>query len=227
MPQPLYCRADAYVLFRAQMPVIDTIDGLLRAAIAMSMHELRDVTPEAIDREINRYADAIRSRVRSASPKARLAHLHAVLFDEAGFVGNSEDYYNPHNSYISTVLQTKRGLPITLTLLYKAVAERCGLRVSGINAPLHFMAGVEADGQTLLIDPFFGGRYLSRQEAFDRIEELSGRVVPRVDEMLPKANHRQWIGRMLQNLMHIFEHEQRRDDYKAMLELRGVLMTEH
>jgi regulator of sirC expression with transglutaminase-like and TPR domain len=222
----MHCRPEAYELFRSQMKAIDTTRGLLMAAVAVSLHELKGASAEKVDREIDRYAELVRRRVRSDSIDAKLAHLHDVIFDEAGFVGNSDDYYNPLNSYLPAILENKRGLPITLSLLYKAIAERVGLKVIGINAPLHFMAGVDTGSTMMLIDPFFAGRVLTREEAFERIEQVSGRVIPRVDEMLPRATHRQWLGRILQNLMNIFEHNGEWTNRDAMLELRGVLVTE-
>jgi regulator of sirC expression with transglutaminase-like and TPR domain len=226
MGKPMYCRPGAYALFRSQMRCIESLDGLLTAANAVAMHELPDIDPARVNELIDGYARQVRSRVRSSSIQAKLAHLHDVLFEEAGFVGNSDDYYNPHNSYIPSVLESKRGLPITLSMIYKVVAERVGLRVEGINAPLHFMAGVLMEDKLMLVDPFFGGRVVSRDEAFDRIEQASGRVVARVDELLPRATHRQWMARLLQNLMSIFEHTQQHQHRNAILELRGVLMTE-
>jgi len=111
-----------------------------------------------------------------------LAHLHATLFDEEGYRGNTEDYYHPYNSYLPAVMETRHGLPITLTLLYKAVAERLGLRVEGINAPGHFMGAVRRDARdegagVLLVDAFDGGRMLSRDEALERVEAITGAAV--------------------------------------------------
>jgi len=226
MPKPQYCRQSAYDLFRLQMPIIDSGDGLLYASVAIAMNHLEVCTPRLAEDLIEQYAGVILSRVRSRSPQALLAHLHDVFFDELGFVGNSDDYYNPLNSYVPAVLQTRKGLPITLSLIYKVIAERIGLSVVGVNAPLHFMAGVQLDDKVLLIDPFFNGRAVSREEAFDRIEQVAGRAVPRVDEMLPVASHRQWIARILGNLLNLFQHTEQMCDYRAMLELRGVLMTE-
>ena len=226
MPKPQYCRQSAYDLFRLQMPIIESTDGLLYAAVAIAMNHLEVCTPRLAEDLIEQYASAIRCRVRSGSPQALLAHLHEVFFEELGFVGNSDDYYNPLNSYVPAVLQMRTGLPITLSLIYKVIAERIGLSVVGVNAPLHFMAGVQLEDKVLLIDPFFGGRAVSREEAFERIEQVAGRAVPRVDEMLPTASHRQWIARILGNLLNIFQHTEQTADYRAMLELRGVLMTE-
>lgn len=221
--RPRDCRPEAYELFARQMPVIETSGGLLTAAVAVSMHELEDVSPASVDRTLSGYADAVRQRVRSRSTEALLAHLHDVLFEEAGFVGNVEDYYNPLNSYVPAVLESRRGLPIALSLIYKIVAERVGLDVVGVNAPLHFMAGVRDGGKLMLIDPFFGGRTLSKEEALSRLDRIAGTPVPRVDEMLPIATHRQWIARMLQNLINVFQHVGLEREMRAMTELKGLL----
>ena len=68
-----------------------------------------------------------------------------VLFEEEGFAGNLERYYNALNSYLPVVLNARRGLPIVLGLIYKAVGESAGLLVEGINAPGHFLVRIETD----------------------------------------------------------------------------------
>src|SRR5206468_6452152 len=103
-----------------------------------------------------------RSRVRGGQPQALLVHLHEYLFTELGFAGNIEDYYNPYNSYLPSVLATKRGLPITLSLVYKIVAERLGLRAWGVGLPGHFLIGVECEpGNKMLVDTFASGRIIT------------------------------------------------------------------
>ncbi len=86
-----------------------------------------------------------------------LAHL---LGGKLGFRGNSEDYYNPDNTLLPRVMETRLGIPITLTLLYMLVGHRCGARVEGINFPGHFLA--RHDG--ILFDPFERGRIIGIPE---------------------------------------------------------------
>src|SRR5215217_1296515 len=144
MKLPVCCSPAAFELLGRAAGSIDSPDALLNGAVAIAMHQMDDVDAAAIDAQLQGYADTVRSRVRGRQPQAVLAHLHAVLFDEEGFGGNTEDYYNPANSFVPAVLETKRGLPITLSLIYKVVADRLGLRAWGVGLPGHFLVAVDA-----------------------------------------------------------------------------------
>ena len=140
---PAYCHSAAYEAFAREMPrVEDSTQGLFRAACAIAQHEYAEADADAAWQAIGSLASTVISRVHSSDPQAKIAHLHDVLFDVVGFRGNDEDYYNPANSYVPEVLETHRGIPITLVLIYKCVAEAIGLEVAGINAPGHFLASV-------------------------------------------------------------------------------------
>jgi regulator of sirC expression with transglutaminase-like and TPR domain len=221
--KPDLCRPEAFFHFAEQLRNLDTTEGLLNGAIAISMHALEDIRPRTVETRIDELAMRVRSRVRSESQHALVAHLHDVLFDEEQFRGNSEDYYNPLNSYLSAVLETKRGIPITLCLVYKVVAERLGLSVEGVNSPGHFLARVNGQHGGMIVDPFLSGGVLNDEEAFDRVEEVTGRPVPRTPQYLAAATHSQWLSRILVNLQHIFASTERRADLVAMSELQSLL----
>src|SRR5678816_4631450 len=114
---PLCCSSNGFDLLKRQLPVLNSPDALLQGAIAIAMHQIDDVDPAHVDAQLQGYVDRVRSRVRGRQPQAILAHLHDVLFDEEGYRGNTEDYYSTLNSYLPAVMQTKRGLPITLSLI--------------------------------------------------------------------------------------------------------------
>ena len=221
--QPGMCRPRAYYLFRQQVRVIHTTEGLLNAAIAISMHALDGVEPREISGRLLGLAERVRKRVRSRRPTVLLAHLHDVLFEEEAFSGNTKDYYNPLNSYLPTVLDSRNGIPITLSLIYKVVAEGIGLDVEGVNAPGHFLVRITCDEGWMIVDPFVGGGVLTEEESFDRVEQVTGRPVPRIPKYLAPANHSQWVSRMLVNLQHIFASTERRSDLAAMSELQSLL----
>ncbi len=220
---PRYCRPAAYELFVAQLPTLEETDSLVRAAVAVAMHERDDANADAVDTILSNLATEITSRVWSGNPQALVARLHQVLFDEWGFTGNADDYYAPENSYLPCVLETRRGIPVTLSLIYKSVAQRVGLSARGINTPAHFLASVEANGSWMIVDPFDGGAMLAREEVFDRLEQMAGSPIVRSDDLLTTATHLQWIARIIRNLEQIFQRSGRDGDKLAMSELLALV----
>jgi regulator of sirC expression with transglutaminase-like and TPR domain len=208
MQLPTYCRAIAFEQFRTELPYVDSTVGLFRAAFAISLHERPDALLAEAEMTVKRLSATVRSRVHSSSPEALLAHLHDVLFEVYGLHGNTEDYYNPANSYLGDVLRTRQGLPISLVLVYKCVAEPLGLNVYGINSPGHFLAEVENSdcegGRPIYVDPFFGGGLLTTDEVFARLSQATGQEIIPSSALLARASHRQWLARMLTNLQAAF-----------------------
>lgn len=226
LSRPAYCRTLAYRSFRDELSEIDSGDGLFRAAWAISQHEHPDADIAEGEATVASLISTIERRVRSNSVEARLAHLHDVMFDLLGFRGNIDDYYAPSNSYLGDVLKTRRGLPITLTLLYRQVAQGIGLTVHGVNAPGHFLAEVEMEGgsrQSIYVDPFFGGGLLHEAEVYERILQATGRKLDQTVDHLARATPQQWLGRMLNNLQAVFASTGRERDMYAMQEMQGLL----
>lgn len=220
---PMCCSPEAFKLLARQVKVIESPDALLQGAIAIAMHQVDEIDPAAVDATLQRYADTIRSRVRGTQPQALMAHLHEFLFEEEGFCGNTEDYYGTANSYLPVALQSKRGLPITLSLIYKIVAERLGLRAWGVGLPGHFLCGVEVDGTLMLVDPFTGGRILTKDEAHERMQAMLGPDAEWSEELILPISNRHWITRMLQNLLHTFGNSGHFADVAAILEMEMLL----
>jgi regulator of sirC expression with transglutaminase-like and TPR domain len=229
---PAYCRPRAHAAFAEQLPHIDTTAGLFRAAFAISQHERPTADIARAEAVIDSLSETVRRRVHTTSTQARLAHLHDVLFDVIGFRGNVDEYYDPANSYLPDVLRTRRGLPISLVLIYKAVAEGVGLKVHGINAPGHFLAAVETNdgypaGEASLhwafVDPFYGGTLLDEQDILRRISETTGSDTPPTPQWRSPATGRQWLTRMLSNLQAAFASAGRERDLLAMQELQSLL----
>jgi regulator of sirC expression with transglutaminase-like and TPR domain len=229
---PAYCHPAAYSAFAREIPHVDTTAGLFRAAFAIARHEQSSADVDHAEATIAELAETVRRRVRSPGVEAKLAHLHDVLFDVVGFIGNVEDYYNPANSYLPDVLRSRRGLPITLVLVYKCVAEGVGLSVRGINSPGHFLAAVDSSepgrptsraDAWMYVDPFYGGELLDADDVCRRIAETTGLVAADPSQWLAPATHRQWLIRMLNNLQAVFAHAGRERDLYAMQELQELL----
>jgi regulator of sirC expression with transglutaminase-like and TPR domain len=214
---------NAFGLFKRQLAAIETTEGLIRASVALSMHQLDEADARQTERILNGYAKMIRSRVRGTQQQAMLAHLHQYLFEELGFSGNSDDYYNPGNSYLPEVLETRRGLPISLAMVYKVVAEKLGIPAHGVGLPGHFIVAIDSDHGTMYVDCFAGGRTLTAAECRQRVESIFSDSVEWNDQMLQPVTNRMWLSRMIQNLLHIFTTNQQWTDVAAMLELQMQL----
>lgn len=221
--EPVYCRPEAFQYFVEQMPVLWSSQGLLRAAIAVSMHALDDAVPARVEQQIVAMSQRVREAATGPAPSAIRAALHQVLFDELGFSGDSDKYYHALNSYVGAVINSRRGLPITLSLIYKMVGEGAGLFVAGVNAPGHFMVRVRTETGWQIVDPFYDGELLSRDQVFDRLDRIAQRLLPRTDELLASPTHLQWLYRLIGNLRQLFTSEGRRDDLAAMNELLQAL----
>ena len=139
----------------------------------------------------------------------RLRLLNRFFFQELGFAGNVNDYYDPRNSYLHCVLETRRGIPITLALLYVELASQIGLHARGVSFPGHFLVKLRMPQGEVVIDPFTG-QSMSR-EALDallvpyrRREGLERRLRRcRSALFLQAAPPREVIARMLRNLKEI------------------------
>ena len=117
----------------------------------------------------------------SARDKCRI--LNRVLFHEHGFRGNTEHYADPLNSFLDQVLARRKGLPITLSMVYLLVAERIGLSLEPIGLPGHFLIGCYAEDLPFYIDPFNGGRLLTANEAFAMLRKHS--LSPTIADLAP------------------------------------------
>jgi regulator of sirC expression with transglutaminase-like and TPR domain len=209
-----------------QRSVIKTSQALLNCAVAISLQNNEKLDPAEIDTVLDRYAQTVRARVRGPQPQALLAHLHQLLFDEAGFTGNSDDYYVAENSFISEVLETRKGLPITLSLIYKLICDKLGIVCRGVGLPGHFIVCVELDGRPMLVDPYFDGEVLSVEDAQQRMRETVGEEAEWSDDYLQPVSNLQWVTRMLQNLLHVYATNGNYFQLAAMLELEIALWPE-
>ena len=99
--------------------------------------------------------------------------INRVLFHEFGFRGESEDFHNPENSFIGSVLERRKGIPITLSAIYLMAADRCGFQLEPVGFPSRFMGGCFQEPIPFFIDPFKGGSILSRGDIEEFLWENS------------------------------------------------------
>jgi regulator of sirC expression with transglutaminase-like and TPR domain len=150
-----------------------------------------------------------------------LERLVEFLFVAEGFRGDTEDYYDPRNSCLNEVLERRLGIPITLAVLLMEVGRRCGVALDGIGLPGHFLVGARLGGERLLLDPFAGGRTVTRADAEALAAKALGRSVTLAPAHLAPASPRQIVLRMLRNLQGIYA---RRGDWAKALAVLDRLM---
>jgi regulator of sirC expression with transglutaminase-like and TPR domain len=163
--------------------------------------------------EIERMAMRLRAATpQSASAEERVVALNQFLYEDMGFWGNTEDYYDPRNSYLNEVIDRKTGIPITLGVLYMELGRRVGLPLEGVSFPGHFLVRLQLRGGTLVLDPFAGGAPQSEDDLRKRIkrvipdgvaDNLPASELP-LDQFLEPATNRQILSRVLRNLKGIY-----------------------
>lgn len=221
---PEACRPEAFQYVRRQLKDLQSTPGLVHCVFGVSLHALDDACPAAVDRELDRLADRVRAQCDSSNPAARLAHLHDVLFEQEGFGGvPQERYYHPLNSYLPAVFGLKCGLPITLGVVYKAVAERVEIPVEGIFSRGHFLLRVHDGRGWLIVDPYHHGRVLTVAEACQLISKTVGEPLEADVRHLPTATNKQWLLRVIVNLESVFYAMQLDHDLRAMRELHWLV----
>ena len=182
---------------------------LLEAAACLAQDEYPELDVEQVLADVDRLLERARRRAAvGAEPLERVQALGQFFFSDLGFGGNLNDYYNPDNSYLHRVLQTRRGIPISLALLWLELARGLGVEAEGISFPGHFLMRVNLDGGMLVLDPM-NGQSLGRDDLRLRIEEWQPRLPAAPNGDLPltaflqACTPRQMLTRMLRNLQDI------------------------
>jgi regulator of sirC expression with transglutaminase-like and TPR domain len=197
----------------ASLVAEDSSFSLLEAAVAIAQDEYPRLDPQAVLGEIDTLADRLKRRIPAdAVALQKLRFLNRYFFQELGFAGNVNDYYDPRNSYLHQVLATRRGIPITLALLYIEFASQIGLDARGVSFPGHFLVKLRmhtgSQQGEVVIDPFTG-HSLSREELDERLQPyrrqqgLEGDFDVPLGLFLQAAPARDVIARMLRNLKEI------------------------
>jgi regulator of sirC expression with transglutaminase-like and TPR domain len=178
---------------------------LAEAALWIAAEEYPDlVVADELDR-LDALGAAAAARVaREERLAPRVEALNHFLFTEQGFRGNRDDYYDPRNSYLNEVLERRLGIPISLSLVYLAVAGRAGIEASGISFPGHFLLKCSGSEGELVVDAFAGAT-LGIAECQRRLSAAAGRPIPLDPALhLRAASPREILVRVLTNLKQIF-----------------------
>jgi regulator of sirC expression with transglutaminase-like and TPR domain len=206
--------------FRRLLDGSDRVD-LVRLAFEIASDAYPSLDPSPYLARIEELAERVRSRCPAgARVSVVLRQINWALFVEEGFHGNRDAYDDPRNSYLNEVLDRKTGIPISLCVLYEAVAHRLGLDIAGVNLPAHFMLRAVDGDRLLFIDPFHEGEVLDRQACERRLSNLLQQPVRLTDDLIAPCPPRAIVARMLRNLKGLFLQAH---DFPAMLPVQRRL----
>ena len=224
MPGPLPFEMPTALDYFASLVADDASLSLVEAAAAIGQDDFPQLDTQSVLAEIDELAARLKRRFPlDAVPVQRLRWLNRFFFQELGFAGNVNNYYDPDNSYLHRVLSTRRGIPISLAVLYIELATQIGLTARGVSFPGHFLVKLrmrtgKQQGE-VVIDPFTG-QSLSRDEIdellapYKRNRGLQGEFDVPSGLFLQDAPAREVLARMLRNLKEIHRGAQ---DWARML----------
>jgi regulator of sirC expression with transglutaminase-like and TPR domain len=213
---------------------------LMRACLMIAQDAYPDLDIDAYVAAMDHLAVRLRARLQSGvlepasgarDTEARVIALNEFLFEELQYKGNTDDYYDPRNSYLNEVIDRRTGIPITLSILYMELGKRIGLPFDGVSFPGHFLVRLPIGEASLILDPFMGGAPQSEAELRERLQ----RVIPEgaaagvpvaelpLDQFLESASKRQILARVLRNLKAIYRATDRPDRMLAVLNRMLVL----
>ena len=211
----------------------DTDFPVLEAAASLAQDEEPTLDVQQVLDDVARLLKRIKGRLPAdADDLTRLAILTQVFYKEMGFGVNANDYYAPENSYLHEVLRTRRGLPISLAVLWLELAQGLGLQAQGVSFPGHFLVKITLQGGLVVLDPLTGDSL--------GIDNLSERLVPYREDMGPTTGAdldegetplglylqpcppRDLLARMLRNLKEVLRSQ---EDWPRMLSVLDRLIV--
>jgi regulator of sirC expression with transglutaminase-like and TPR domain len=188
---------------------------LTEASIAIGQHAFPDLVVQHVFDELDVLIEKLKHRITSEMAGIqKLQILKNYFYKELGFGPNRNDYYDPNNSYIHTVLETRRGIPISLALIFMEMGQQIGLNIKGVSFPNHFMVRLSLPQGEVILDPLTGTS-LSKQELQEMLDPYldaqgyCGEYQLPLSAFLRSSSPREILSRFLRNLKAIYTQQER------------------
>ena len=205
---------------------------LTEAAIAVAQHAYPDLDVQDTLDHIDELVAKLKQRISSEMTELqRLQHLKHYFFRELGFGPNQNDYYDPENSYLHSVLKTRRGIPISLALVLLEMGSQLHLNIRGISFPNHFLVRVSLPQGEVVMDPLTGAS-LSKNELQEMLDPYldaqgyRGELALPLNVFLRTSSPREILSRFLKNLKTIYSHESRWERLLGIQERLVILLPD-
>ncbi len=172
---------------------------LAHAALLWARDEYPSIAPAKYLERLRVLADRI-DGADAYTGHERVEAIRQVLAEQESFRGNYEDFTNPANSYLNRVIDTRRGIPISVCVIWLDVAAQLEWPISGVNLPGHFIVRYDGVGEEFFFDPFNEGRELAHADCERIVKAVCGADAVLSEEHLAPVDARSALARMLGNL---------------------------
>lgn len=168
----------------------------------LALTQYPEINVEAYRALLDHFVSELRERIDfNETHKEILTTINNYVFDELGFSGDEENYYDPQNSYLNRVIDRRKGNPINLSLLYLLLARRLQLPMAGIGLPGHFICRYQSTSDEIYVDAFHHGKFLTKADCIQYLVSGSHGLQ---DEFLAPVSTRRMLMRICSNLHQIY-----------------------
>lgn len=209
--------------FYQEIQQADEQIDLGKAALYIAQEEYPDLDPEEYLNALDAMADELEERLPSQRyPLRVIQSINEYLYDDLGFEGNTRDYYNPRNSFLNDVIEQRKGIPITLSLVYLEIARRIDFPMEGVGMPGHFLIRPAIAEMEIFVDAFNGGEVMFVDDCQQRLSQIYGQPIKLQMGFLESITTRQFLARMLTNLKLVYLDQQQLE--KALAAVERILL---
>ncbi len=205
---------------------------LTEAAIATAQHAYPDLIIQNVMDELDLMGDKVKQRVtHEMQDIQKLQILKNYFYKDLGFGPNRNDYYDPNNSYLHSVVETRRGIPISLALIFMELGQQLDLNIKGVSFPNHFMVRISLPQGEVIMDPLTGTS-LSKQELQEMLDPYLDAQGYRGELQLPlsvflrSSSPREILSRFLRNLKAIYTQQERWERLLGIQERLVILLPD-
>ncbi len=170
--------------------------------------------------KLDHFSEMISPGIRyKLDERKKAKQLFKFVFEDLRFAGDQNDYHNPENCFLDTVIERRKGLPISLSMIVMFIARRLDLPVFGVNMPIHFMLTFIGDREEFLVDPYDDGAVVTYDQCYFFLKKNNIEPKPEYFQM---ASDMDILIRVIRNLIHSYE---RKEQLEKVEDLKRLLST--
>ena len=202
---------------------------LLQGILVINRYQYPDLDEQKIINQVEAIKrDIWIQMMHEASPKEQIKLINHVFYNIYGFSGNTSNHLDPQNSYLSQVLETKKGNQISLAIIYSIIAQKLDIPVYGVNLPQHFILAYLDESQQsefesgilFYINAFNKGFIFGRRDVDMFLKQLNLNFDKQFYE---PCSNTDIVKRILRNLISSYEHLGSIEKVNELNELLGIL----